>query len=62
MTKTTFKTVLLENMTFGVEVLPPGRVAPYMVDPFSSRAEAEQWIGERLRLKDIPPDAVNKAP
>jgi len=61
----TFKTILLNNMTYGVEVSPPGQVEPYMVEAFATRAEAGRWIAERLRLKDLTiqdGETVNSSP
>lgn len=55
MPEPTFKTILLNDMTYGVEVSPPGHGEPYIVEGFATRAEAGRWIADRLRLKDIPP-------
>ena len=54
MEKTTFKTVLLNDMTFGVEVLLCDQTAPYLVDSFATRAEAQYGIAERIRHNDLP--------
>jgi hypothetical protein len=58
MEKTTFKTVLLNDMTFGVEILLSDQTAPYRVDSFATRAEAQYWIAERIRHNDLAAPSV----
>jgi hypothetical protein len=49
-----FEIVLFKDMTYGVEVRVPGGAAPFTVDAFANRAEAQRWIADRIRYKDMP--------
>lgn len=54
-----FEIVLLKDMTYGVEVLLPGQEASCALDTFVSRAEAQRWIADRIRFKDMPTTSVD---
>jgi hypothetical protein len=57
---TTFTVHMRDNATYCVEILPASGGMPKMADGFKTKAEAEQWIYDRITGEDT--DAFDQLP